>query len=251
MSRRHPDHPRPQRRPSGPWRHGPIPVVGVVGGIGAGKSEASAAFAARGAFVLDADAIGHALLDQSPARDRILERFGEAILAPHDEDKEGVRRPIDRRALAGIVFAVPSALLDLETILHPLMRKTFEKAIARESRRARHPAVVLDAAILFEAEWDSLCDLIVHVEARPEVRLARLEATRGWTAEGLAAREKAQGDPEEKRRRSHFVLANDGDREAFRASADALWPVMISSPRRRPTQDREASAPSSRGQPSP
>ncbi len=163
--------------------------------------------------MLDADAIGHVLLDQSPSRDRVLERFGEGVLEPFGE--VGVRRAIDRRALGAIVFSRPEALRDLEAILHPAMRKTFEKAIARESRRMRVPAVVLDAAILYEAGWDTLCDSVVFVDAPPEVRLARLEASRGWTAEVLAAREKAQGPLEEKRRQADHVLTNDGSPDEF------------------------------------
>ena len=155
---------RPPRRPSGPWVNGALPVIGIVGGIGAGKSLVAAALVAKGAFLLDADVIGHVLLEQSPARDRVLERFGEAILAPYGE-VEGTRREIDRRALGSIVFASSAALRDLEAILHPVMRKTFAKAISREVRKARVPAIVLDAAILYEAGWDTLCDSVICVDA--------------------------------------------------------------------------------------
>jgi dephospho-CoA kinase len=240
------DNSGPRRRPAGPWRNGPIPVVGLVGGIGAGKSLAASAFVDRGAFLLDADAIGHVLLDQSPCRDRVLERFGEAILAPMPE-VEGTRRPIDRRALGAIVFSRPEALRDLEFILHPAMRRTFEKAIARETRRTRYRAIVLDAAILYEAGWDTLCDSVVFVDALPETRLARLESSRGWTAEVLAARERVQGPLEEKRRQSDHVLTNDGSPEEFRASIDALWPQLVAPPRR---HHRPGPAPEARGQPS-
>ncbi len=242
--------PRPRRRPAGPWRNGPIPVIGLIGGIGAGKSLAASALADLGAFLLDADAIGHVLLDQHPCRDRALERFGEGILAPMPE-VEGTRRTIDRRALGSIVFSRPEALRDLESILHPTMLRTFAKAIARETRRARHPAVVLDAAILYEAGWDTLCDTVVFVDAAAETRLARLEAARGWTAEGLAAREKVQGPPEEKRRQADHILTNDGTPEAFRVAVEALWPRLIARPRRDRKADPAGTGPGARGQPPP
>ncbi len=222
--------PGPRRRPSGPWRNGPIPVIGVIGGIGAGKSLAAIAFEELGAFRLDADAIGHVLLEQSPSRDRVLERFGEAILEPFGDF--GVRRSIDRRALGAIVFSQPQALRDLEAILHPAMRRTFEKAISRESRKGSVPAVVLDAAILYEAGWDTLCDSVVFVDAGLEVRLARLEATRGWSADGLASREKVQGPLEEKRRQADHLLINEGTPEEFRAAVQALWKQLVRRPRR-------------------
>jgi dephospho-CoA kinase len=224
-----------------------MPVVGLIGGIGSGKSVASTTLAGLGAFVLDADAIGHVLLEQSPGRDRVLERFGEAILDPFGE--VGVRRAIDRKALGAIVFSSPGALRDLEFILHPLMARTFEKAISRECRKQRVPLVVLDAAILYEAGWDTLCDSVVFVDASPEVRLARLEASRGWSAEGLAAREKAQGPLEEKRRQADHLLPNDGTLDELQAEIKALWPKLLTRPRRRRDAD-QAEAPSARGQPS-
>ena len=101
----------------GPWKHGAIPVIGLIGGIGGGKSLAAAALARRGAFVLDADAVGHALLDQRPVRDRVVERFGTGVLAPSD----GPRRAAAHRSPGpGRDRLRPaSALCDLETILHP------------------------------------------------------------------------------------------------------------------------------------
>ncbi len=225
-----------------------MPVVGLIGGIGAGKSRAAACFGELGGFVLDADAIGHALLEQSPCRDRVLERFGEAVLAPYTS--EGERRPIDRRALGSIVFADPAALRDLEGILHPAMRRTFDRAIIRQARLGRAAAVVLDAAILYEAGWDTLCDVVVYVDAVDEVRLARLEAARGWTAEGLAAREKSQGPAEEKRRQADHILRNDGTPEDLKAAAAALWPRLIRPNGRKPAPERADAPTSARGQPS-
>jgi dephospho-CoA kinase len=233
------------RRPSGPWRNGSIPVIGLIGGIGAGKSLAAAEFAKLGAFLLDADKIGHVLLEQNPCRDRVLQRFGEEILEPFGDF--GVRRAIDRRALGAIVFSRPEALRDLEAILHPIMRRTFEKAIARESRKGNVPAVVLDAAILYETGWDTLCDSVVFVDANPEVRLARLEATRGWTAEGLAAREKVQGPLEEKRRQADHLLTNDGTPEEFQAAIEILWKELRKRPRRDRDTDRPERETASRG----
>ena len=80
-----------------------------------------------------------------------------------------------------IVFGQPGALRRLEAILHPRMCRTFERAIARTVRRGQARAVVLDAAILLEAGWNTLCDRIVFVDAPRDQRLARLSAARGWT----------------------------------------------------------------------
>ena len=159
--------PRPQSRPAGPWKHGAIPVIGLIGGIGGGKSRVAALLADRGAFVIDADAVGHALLDQRPVRelDRRAVRHRRSSSRSGPPMTPGGRPRIDRRSLGAIVFAEPSALRQLESILHPRMRRTFERAIARTVRRESRPRVVLDAAILLEAGWNTLCDQVVFVDA--------------------------------------------------------------------------------------
>ncbi|HEU5117478.1 MAG TPA: dephospho-CoA kinase, partial [Isosphaeraceae bacterium] len=90
--------PRPDSKPRSdgprtPWKHGYVPVLGLVGGIGAGKSVVAARLAERGALVLDADAIGHTLLNQKPSREEAVTRFGDEILDPADPSK------INRRTL--------------------------------------------------------------------------------------------------------------------------------------------------------
>lgn len=256
-----------RRRVSGLWKHGPIPVVGLVGGIGAGKSAVAEALARRGAFVLDADRVGHALLDQRPARDRIVRRFGPEILAPlpeptvedtagpPSEDDTNVRadadtvtdtnedspntakrppRPsIDRRALGEIVFADSSARRDLEAILHPRMRATFERAIDRTIRRGGFKAIVLDAAVLFEAHWEDLCDLVLFVDAPTSQRLARVQASRGWSAADLAAREAAQLPLDVKQKQADVVLINDSTPEALDERVGQLWARRLSARARR------------------
>jgi dephospho-CoA kinase len=198
---------RARRRP-GPWKHGAIPVLGLVGGIGAGKSYVARELAGQGAVVLDADAIGHALLDQRPARDLVLERFDSRILAPPAAGES--RQLIDRKALAAIVFEDRHARRDLEAILHPRMRRTVEKAIDRNERRRQAKAIVLDAPVLFEAGWNDLCDRVLFVDSSREERLARLAEQRGWSESDLSARELTQMDLEKKREMADAVVVNNG-----------------------------------------
>ena len=221
-SRRQAARPRPQPRASGPWKHGPIPVIGVVGGIGSGKSAVASHLETLGGFVIDADAVGHALLAQRPVRDEVVARFGPGIVMKVENGSP----PIDRRVLAAIVFRDPKARRDLESILHPRMRRTFERAIARTVRRGRSKAVVLDAAVLYEARWDALCDRVVFVDAPRDLRLARVEASRGWTDEVLQAREQSQLPFEEKKARADVVVANAGDLAALGAEVTRAWESM-------------------------
>ena len=217
------------RPPTGPWKHGALPVIGLIGGIGSGKSLAAGLLAERGAFVIDADTVGHALLNQRPVRELVIAKFGEGILAPSEDDQPGP--VIDRRALGAIVFSDPEALRALEAILHPRMRDTFARAIARTVRRGRASAVVLDAAILLEAGWDRLCDRILFIDVSRDCRLARLQQQRGWTEDVLDARERAQWPLEPKRTRADAVVSNEGSPEELAEGLGRAWTTLTSPPR--------------------
>ena len=183
-----------------------------------------------GAFVIDADTVGHTLLNQRPVLERVLAHFGNVVLA-HPEN-EGDPPTIDRRALASIVFKNVEERKVLEAILHPAMRKTFEKAVDRTQRRGGCKALVLDAAILFEAEWDDLCDRIIFVDASRETRLARVIENRGWNEETLRTRELAQFSPDRKRAAADFTIANDGDLAALRSTIGGCWNDLLRAPSR-------------------
>lgn len=226
------------RRTNGPWKHGTVPVIGLIGGIGAGKSTVAAELASRGAHVLDADAVGHALLQQRPIREQVLNRFGSEVLGLTTASTEGLA-PIDRKALGSLVFGSASARKDLERILHPAMRRTFVRAIDRAQRRGTSKALVIDAAILLEAGWDDLCDLILFVDAPESLRQERLAESRGWSAEKLKARELAQWPLEMKRQRANHVLSNDSTPENLRDSVGLVWDKLF---RRPPSRSKNRGA---------
>ena len=224
--------PRRPARPRGPWKHGPIPVIGLVGGIGSGKSAVAAMLAERGAFVIDADQVGHALLNQNPVQTAVIERFGSGVLAAPTPAADGMdtsTSEIDRRALGAIVFKDPVARKALEAIVHPRMRTTFSKAIARTIRRGQATAVVLDAAVLYEAGWNTLCDHIIFVDAPRDLRLTRISTKRGWNEEILASRESAQMALEEKRDRADAIVANKDGLDALREAVERAWTLALAS----------------------
>ena len=103
------------------------PVIGLVGGVGAGKSVAAAELAALGWVVIDADVIGHELLKCPDVRRRVVEIWGEGIL-----DGEG---EVDRSALAAVVFGRPREMARLNSIMHPRIRRRMERALALARRR--------------------------------------------------------------------------------------------------------------------
>lgn len=213
------------------WKHGTVPVVGLTGGIGGGKSEVAALLAERGWAVIDADSVGHELLDDPGVRGRIVARFGDGVMTP--PGLEPAARRIDRGALGAIVFADPVRRRALEAILHPLMRGRFRTAIERETQAPRQNAraVVLDAAVLLEAGWDDLCDLVVFVDAPRTERMHRAARQRGWSPQAFEARERAQWPCDEKRRHAALVIRNDAGVDSLRQELDRLDVLLAQSPR--------------------
>jgi dephospho-CoA kinase len=188
------------------------PVIGVVGGIGSGKSAASAALARRGGRVIDADRIGHDALRDPTLRDRVAARWPSVI---------GADGSIDRKRLGRIVFADVPQLKELEAIVHPWIRARVRERVDAARAEAGVRFVVLDAALLLEAGWADACDYVVFVDARFETRLARVR-DRGWDAAELTRRERAQWPLDRKRDAADAILANDGLPEDLDRAAERL-----------------------------
>lgn len=195
----------PAGRP-GVFRHG-IPVVGIIGGIGSGKSSVAKWVAAHAPVrVIDADALGHEALLEPHVVEALREKFGSEIL--------GADGRISRPALAKKVFgSTPdhlNARHELERVVHPEIRR---KAVAEFGRAAASgmAAVLLDAAILLEAGWNQECDLVVYVHTPDEIRLQRVRDNRGWTADELHRREASQWSLDRKQRGADFTVLNDSD----------------------------------------
>ncbi len=191
-----------------------IPVIGLIGSIGAGKSAAAAAFAQRGGRVVNADALGHRALELAEVKRALVERWGERILKP-----EG---GVDRRAVAGIVFANDDERRALERIVFPPIGQLTDAEIAAAEADPDARFVVLDAAVLLEAGWKDRCNRIVYVDAPYEVRLARLAARSHWSADDLRARELAQWPEDEKRKCSSAIVMNDGSLVRLQERVDHL-----------------------------
>ncbi|MCE9533454.1 MAG: dephospho-CoA kinase [Planctomycetes bacterium] len=190
------------------------PVIGLVGGIGSGKSRVAAAFARHGAVVVAADAFGHEALVQPDILARIVQRWGERVLDP--------QRQVDRKKLAGIVFASPVERANLELLVFPWIEKRIKEEIAKARTDDRVKLIVLDAAIMLEASWNNCCDRIVYVHAPRFVRLERLQTHRGWTADDVAKRESAQLPLSVKAARADAAVDNSGSEENTQRQVDAL-----------------------------
>lgn len=181
-------------------------LIGVTGGIGAGKSEVLAAFARRGCAALSADAIVHRLYDSTPVRDAVVARFGPEVLTPAGE--------IDRVRLASLALPDPQARTWLEALLHPRVRRemlAWRDEVA--SAQPRPPLIVYESPLLYEVGLEADVDRVLVVTASDAVRRERLQR-RGALAE-LEAREARQLDDAERVSRADDVIVNDGDLAAL------------------------------------
>jgi dephospho-CoA kinase len=204
-TRARPPKPRPATSTTkAPSRHEPKPVtIAVTGGIGAGKSEALAAFARHGAAVSSSDEIVHRVLREDDEVQRALvERFGPAVVGP-----EGA----DRGAIAERVFHDADELAWLEALLHPRVVREYQ-AWQKELSRSPSPprALVTEVPLLYETGGEERFDVVVVVTAPSDVRAARARVD-------AAAREGRLLPDEEKVRRADFAYVNDGSLEELDA----------------------------------
>jgi dephospho-CoA kinase len=189
-------------------------ILGLIGGIGSGKSLVAAELAKRRGHVITGDQLGHEAILQPDIKEKVIKRWGREIV-----DEQG---NIKRRQLGSIVFAEPSQLKELEALLFPFIERRIDEEIKKAETDPAALLIVLDAAVMREAGWDRRCDKIVFVDAPREVRYQRLAQQRGLRAEEVEARERAQLPLPEKKRRADFVLDNSGPPTATARQVDEL-----------------------------
>lgn len=188
-------------------------LVGLTGGIGAGKSTVSRMLAERGAVVIDADDLARSALGRgSPGVDRVREEFGSEAASA-----DGT---VDREWLARRVFADPEARRRLEAIVHPEVGRLFREATERYRHTDR--VVVYDVPLLVESGLGGMFDLVVVVEAPEDVRVARL-GERGIATDNVRGRIAAQASDADRAAVADVVLHNEGDLSALQRQVDDLW----------------------------
>jgi dephospho-CoA kinase len=196
-------------------------VIGVCGVPAGGKSAVAAILSGLGAVWINADRIAHEVLALTEVTDRIVMRFGGAIV-----DTDG---KIDRPRLAQVVFGddetARAALRYLESIVHPQTGKLIHRQIADAIGR-NAPAVVLDIPLLFETGWDIWCDQVWFIDTSDETVLASANR-RGWTAETLERRKARQLPVDQKRRLSSHIIDNHGTLEQLRSALESWWQETI------------------------
>ena len=190
-------------------------VIGLTGGIASGKSVVSQMLAERGALVIDADKVGHeAYRRGSGCYDAVVEAFGKDVVGADGE--------IDRKALGAKVFAEPALRNRLEGIVWPWMRETMDSRLAK-IRAEGTSVVVLEAAVLIEADWTPITDQVWVVTVAPEIARQRVMERNGLTAEQADARINAQLTNAERTKHAQVIIDNSGTLDELKQRVNAEW----------------------------
>lgn len=190
-------------------------VIGLTGGIASGKSTAARHLAGHGAHMIDADKLGHRVYEAGrPAFDQVVAAFGDDVVGDDGE--------IDRRALGGKVFGSPDRLKQLTDIAWPGILAMATAEIDR-ARADGASVVVLEAAVLLEANWQSEVDEVWVVSVDPEVAIARAISRDGVDESSVRARIDAQLSNAERVALADVVIDNGGGEAELLARLDSEW----------------------------
>jgi dephospho-CoA kinase len=191
-------------------------TIGLTGGIGSGKSTVAQILGEFGAPILDADKVAHTTYAPGgPAYDAVIAAFGAQVLASD--------RTIDRKKLGSIVFGNPEQLNKLTSIVWPATFECIRRNVTELRASGATLPIVVEAAILIEANWHSLFDEIWLVRAPREQVVTRIEIQRGLKPSETEARIRAQLSDEDRAKHATLVIENNGSIEELRDLLKTVW----------------------------
>jgi dephospho-CoA kinase len=197
---------------------GDKPIIGIMGGIGSGKSTVAAEFAKLGCKVIDADKIAHELLKNDAVKEKIVAFFGRDIVDS--------KANINRKRLGEIVFADDNKLTMLNGIIHPLVIERVEELIEQYKRQNQIKAVVLDMPLLVEIGWAGRCNELIFVDCKEKIRAERAKKM-GFDENQLKIRENFQISLDNKASLADNTIENNSDFSAMvRQVADIFSDIM-------------------------
>ncbi len=195
-------------------------VIGLTGGIGAGKSTIAGRLAAHGAIIIDADALARAAVAAgSPGLAAVRERFGDAVIAPDGS--------LDRAALGERVFSDEEARRALNAIVHPEVARLYHERLAELERTQPDAIVVYDVPLLVESRSAHEFALVVVAHAPAEMRIERLATLRGIDRASAERRVGAQASDDERLAIADVVIDTSGSIESTEEQTDALWQQLV------------------------
>jgi dephospho-CoA kinase len=197
---------------------GDKPIIGIMGGIGSGKSTVAAEFAKLGCKVIDADRIAHGLLDSKAVKEKIVGLFGKTVL-----DSSG---RIEHKKLANVVFVSGDKLTALNKLIHPLVLARAEELIEQYNQQSQVKAIVLDMPLLVEVGWAKRCDKLIFIDCELKNREKRAKKL-GFDKNQLKIRENFQISLDNKATLADNTIENNSDFSAMvRQVADIFSDIM-------------------------
>jgi len=194
-------------------------VIGITGGIGSGKSAVSQFLVEKGVTLIDADKIGHAAyLPHTPAWEEVVATFGPTIVGENEE--------IDRKSLGAIVFSDPDKLAQLNAIMHPKMADMIRKEIINYKNQGIE-FIILEAAILIEANWLPLVDEVWVVTASEDTVVERVIARNNFPEEAIRARINSQLTNAERIKYATLVIENNKLLSDLANAVNEIWKDKI------------------------
>ncbi|MBC8470251.1 MAG: dephospho-CoA kinase [Planctomycetes bacterium] len=194
------------------------PVIGILGGIGSGKSTIAAEFAKLGCKVIDADRIAHELLEEPPVREKVVSLLGQAIL-----DSSG---KIDRRKVAKVVFADDHMLASLNRIIHPLVLQRTQELIEQSMSQNQVKAIILDMPLLVEVGWHKKCDKLIFVDCEQKLRRERAKKL-GFDKKQIKIRENFQISLDNKASLADNIIENNSDFSAIAKQVTGIFSYIV------------------------
>ena len=194
------------------------PVIGILGGIGSGKSTIAAEFAKLGCKVIDADRIAHELLQDPAVREKVVGLLGQAVL-----DSSG---KIDRRKVAEVVFADENMLASLNRIIHPRVLQRTRELIEQSRSQNQVKAIVLDMPLLVEVGWHKKCDKIIFVDCKQKLRQERAEKM-GFDKKQIKIRENFQISLDNKANLADNIIENNSDFSAIAKQVTGIFSYIV------------------------
>jgi dephospho-CoA kinase len=195
------------------------PIIGLLGGIGSGKSFIADLFGEFGCLVIRSDKLAEDAYNNPAVLGALREWWGDKVFSPDGK--------VNRKAISDLVFADSQERSRLEGLIHPLVGAERDRMMEAGAAEAKIKAIVWDSPLILETGIDDQCDALVFVDAPLQARLARVSARRGWNSEELARREKLQMPLDNKQKISDYVIDNTADADYARGQVkDVIFRIL-------------------------
>jgi dephospho-CoA kinase len=194
------------------------PIIGILGGVGCGKSTAASFFAQLGCAVIDADGIAHRILDKPEIKDQLIKRWGVKVL-----NADGT---VNRTQIAEWVFGSMDELNFLNSLVHPRVLEHSETMIKAHRADPNTFGIVLDMPLLLEVGWEKKCDFLIFISCLEEKRRERIARKAKIDVEQLEKREKSQFSLDKKKSKAHYVVCNNSDKSDMAEQIARIFSII-------------------------